>query len=188
MVVGELFTHLKRNMEPELEKVMLPLILKSGDTNKFLREDCNVSLDAIVENSSPSKIILIVTAELVYHKSPVVRTSVSRLLAYTVERMGVAKALAGGKDITDKLLPAIAKLAQDGSPDARNYAKSCLHRMLHEHADFEKILKKSLTPNTMRNLDKIIEALKNPASSSNGLRTRSRGNRATATGRSRKTL
>ena len=140
MVVGELFVHLKRNMEPELEKVMMPLILKSGDTNKFLREDCNVALDAIIENSSPSKIILIVTAEAVYHKSPVVRTTVSRLLAYTVEKMGVPKALAGGKDITDKLLPAIAKLAQDGSPDARGHAKSSLHRMLTEHPDFDKIL------------------------------------------------
>ena len=95
MVVGQLFLHLKRSMEAELEKVMLPLILKSGDTNKFLREDCNVALDSIVENSSPAKIILIVTAELVYHKSPVVRTTVSRLLAYTVERMGVQKALSG---------------------------------------------------------------------------------------------
>ena len=181
MVVGELFTHLKRNMEGELEKVMLPLILKSGDTNKFLREDCNVALDAIVENSSPSKIILIVTAELVYHKSPVVRTTVSRILAYTVERMGVLKALNGGKEITDKLLPAIAKLAQDGSPEARNYAKSSLHKMLMEHPDFEKILKKSLTPNTMRNLEKIIEALKNPHHGSGGgfsSRTRSRGSRA----------
>ena len=193
MVVGELFVHLKRSMESDLEKVMLPLILKSGDTNKFLREDCNVALDAIVENSSASKIIMIVTAEAVYHKSPVVRTAVSRLLAYCVERMGVAKALSGGKDITDKLLPAIAKLAQDGSPDARNHAKSSLHRMIHEHPDFERILKKSLTPNTMRNLEKIIEALKNPSNHmlSNGgmsgfsTRGRSRGKR---TGRSRKTL
>ena len=124
-------------------------------------------------------LLFTVTAELVYHKSPVVRTTVSRLLAYVVERMGVLKALSGGKDITDKLLPAIAKLAQDGSPDARNYAKSCLHRMLYEHADFEKILKKSLTPNTMRNLEKIIEALKNPTnscfSSSKSGRNRSRG-------------
>ena len=190
MVVGEMFHHLKKSMESDMEKVMLPLILKSGDTNKFLREDCNVALDAIVENSSPQKLILIVTAEFVYHKSPVVRTTVSRLLAYTVERMGVHKALSGGKDITDKLLPAIAKLAQDGSPDARNYAKSSLHRMLHEHSDFEKILKKSLTPNTMRNLEKIIEALKNPIgnssfSTSKSGRSRSRGTRGRG---SRKTL
>ena len=60
-----MFNVLKKSMESDMEKVMLPLILKSGDTNKFLREDCNVALDAIVENCSPQKLILIVTAELV---------------------------------------------------------------------------------------------------------------------------
>ena len=98
--------------------------------------------------------------------------------------MGIQKALTGGKDTTDKLLPAIAKLAQDGSPDARNYAKSSLQKMLTEHPDSEKILKKSLTPNTMRNLEKIIDVLKNPNpnTGSNGFssRTRSRGNRGTS--------
>ena len=127
-----------------------------------------------------------VTSELVYHKSPVVRTTVSRILAYTVDRMGIQKALTGGKDTTDKLLPAIAKLAQDGSPDARNYAKSSLQKMLTEHPDFEKILKKSLTPNTMRNLEKIIDSLKNPNPNSGpgfSSRTRSRGNRGGNTSR-----
>ena len=35
-------------MEYELEKTTIPLILKSGDTNKFLREDCHVALDHMV--------------------------------------------------------------------------------------------------------------------------------------------
>ena len=117
---------------------------------------------------------------MVHHKSPVVRTTVSRILAYTVDRMGIQKALSGGKDTTDKLLPAIAKLAQDGSPDARNYAKSSLQKMLAESPDFEKLLKKSLTPNTMRNLEKVIDALKNPNPNSFSSRTRSRGNRGTS--------
>ena len=100
---------------------------------------------------------------MVNHKNPVVRTAVSRLLAYTVERMGVAKALSGAKDVTDKLLPAIAKLAQDGSQEARNYAKSTIHRMMIERPeDFERVLKRYLTTNTLRNLEKILEALKNP--------------------------
>ena len=98
---------------------------------------------------------------MVNHKNPVVRTTVSRLLAYTVERMGVAKALSGAKDVTDKLLPAIAKLAQDGSQEARNYAKSTIHRMMIERPeDFERVLKRYLTTNTLRNLEKILEALK----------------------------
>ena len=87
----------------------------------------------------------------------------SRLLAYTVDRMGVSKALSGAKDVTDKLLPAIAKLAQDGSQEARNYAKSTLHRMMVERPDdFERVLKRYLTSNTMRNIEKILETLKNP--------------------------
>ena len=48
MVMGEMFLHLKRNMEYELEKTVIALILKSGDTNKFLREDCHVALDHMV--------------------------------------------------------------------------------------------------------------------------------------------
>ena len=112
-MVGELFVHLKRNMESDLDKIVITLLNKSGDTNKFLREDCNVALDAIVENVSHLKIIAVVTStEIACHKNPVVRATVSRMLAYTVDRMGVNKALSGAKDVTEKILPAIAKLAQ----------------------------------------------------------------------------
>ena len=168
MTLGEMFQNLKRHLEADLEKTVIPLVLKSGDTNKFLREDCHVALDHVVENmvggggSSGSKLITVLTGDLVSHKNPVVRTTTSRLLAYVVDRLGVSKALSGTKDVTDRLLPAIAKLAQDGGQEARNYAKSTLHRMMVEHEDFERILKKHLSPNMMRNLEKVIEALKNP--------------------------
>ena len=163
MTLGEMFLHLKRHLEPDLEKTVIPLVLKSGDTNKFLREDCHVALDHVVENGvSSAKLINLITAELVSHKNPVVRTTASRLLAYIVEKIGVAKALSGCKDITEKLLPAVAKLAQDGSQEARNFAKSTLHRMMVEHEDFDRVLKKHLTQNTLRNLDKVLEALRNP--------------------------
>ena len=163
MTLGEMFLHLKRHLEPELDKTVIPLILKSGDTNKFLREDCHVALDHIVEsNVAPAKLIAVLTADLISHKNPVVRTTTSRLLAYIIERMGVAKALSGTKDITDKLLPAVAKLAQDGSQEARNYAKAALHRMMVEHEDFERLLKKFLTQNMMRSLEKVLDALRNP--------------------------
>ena len=117
----------------------------------------------IEHGASPAKVISMLTADLVNHKNPVVRTTVSRLLAYTVDRMVVSKALSGAKGVTDKLLAAVAKLSQDGSQEARNYAKSTLHRMMIERPeDFERILKRSVTPNTMRNIEKTLEALKNP--------------------------
>jgi hypothetical protein len=36
-----------------LNQIALPLLLKTGDTNKFLREDCNQALDRMVENINP---------------------------------------------------------------------------------------------------------------------------------------
>lgn len=53
------------------------------------------------------------------HRNAAVRTTVARLLAYEVERIGPSRALSGQKDITDRLLPAAAKLAQEGSLETR---------------------------------------------------------------------
>merc|ERR1719483_1483387 len=144
-----MFEFLKRSMESDIEKIALPLILKTGETNRFLREDCNQSLDKMVENVSPARAIVVITAEPLNNKSPVIRTTVSRLLAYITDKIGPNKALSGSKDITDRLLPAVAKLAQDGSLEARIYAKMTL-KILMEHEDFERILKKNVTANTMR--------------------------------------
>ncbi len=70
----EMFQHLRRNMEQDLEKIALPLINKTGDTNKFLREDCHLALDAMVENLSPARVVAVVTAsDVLSHKSPTIR-------------------------------------------------------------------------------------------------------------------
>ena len=160
MVVGELFVILKRVMEPELDKIVINLINKSGDTNTFLREDCNVALDHVIENVSFVKSVAVMTTpEMIGHKNPVVRATISRLLAYVVDRMGIIKAVSGTKDLTEKILPAVAKLAQDGNPDARNYAKFTLQRMIMEQPmELERQLKKHLNANTLRNLEKLLEA------------------------------
>ncbi len=125
--LAELFMQLRRNMESDLEKVAVPLILKTGDTNKFLREDCHVALDAMVENLSASKVVAVVTSEVMLHKNPTVRGTVSRLLAYLMERHGVERVLSGQREVTDKVVPAVAKLAQDGSQVGKSLiAAMCL--------------------------------------------------------------
>ena len=162
-LVGDMFDILKRSMESDLEKIALPLIMKTGETNRFLREDCNQALDKMVDNVSPSKSILVITAEPLNSKNAVIRTTVSRLLACITEKIGPSKALTGSRDITERLLPAVAKLAQDGSLEARIYAKMTL-KTLMDHEDFERILKKNLTANTLRNLEKGLDSVR-----SNGL-------------------
>ena len=127
----------------------------------------------MVENISPVKTISILTGEILHHKNPVIRTAVSRLLALVIDRIGADRALSGTRDITDKLLPAVAKMAQDGSLEARIYAKMTL-KTLMEHPDFERILKKNVTSNTMLHLEKILEQIR-MAGSSSGSRFISRG-------------
>ena len=162
-LVADMFTHLKRNMESDLEKIALPLIMKTGETNRFLREDCNQALDKMIENVNPSKSIQVVTSEPLNSKNAVVRTTVSRLLAYVTEKIGPNKALTASKDITERLLPAVARLAQDGSLEARIYAKMTL-KILMGHDEFERILKKNVNANTLRNLEKVLDSVR-----SNGL-------------------
>ncbi len=62
--------------------------------------------------------------------------------------------------LLSQILPAVAKLAQDGSQEARTYAKATLVSFLDCGVDWERALKKNLTQNTMRSLDKVLEALK----------------------------
>ena len=49
---------------------------------------------------------------------------------------------------------------QDGSLEARIYAKMTL-KLLMEHQDFDRILKKNVTANTLRNLEKILDSVRN---------------------------
>ena len=125
----------------------------------------------MVEGVSSSRAIAVITSEPLNNKNPVIRTTVSRLLAYITEKIGANKALGGSKDITERLLPAVAKLAQDGSLEARIYAKMTL-KTLMEHDDFERILKKNVTANTMRNLEKVLDSVR-----SNGLASASSSKR-----------
>ena len=118
--------------------------------------------------------------------------------------MGAAKALTGGREITEKLIPAVARLAQvssykmmilmiemitkimmimmmcfqDGSLEARIYAKMTL-KLLMEHPDFDRVLKKNVTANTLRNLEKILDSVRNGGMSSASSRKR----RITSNGR-----
>ncbi|XP_064092452.1 uncharacterized protein LOC135205604 isoform X2 [Macrobrachium nipponense] len=153
-----LFDNLQRNMEPDVDKITNVLLHRSADTNKFLQLDSHHALDAIVENISPNKSIPVIIQEGIGHKNPAVRTTVARLLAYEVERLGASRILSGQKDITDRLLPAATKLAQEGSLETRKYAKQ-LFQMLIRHGSFDAALKKHVPASEIRNIQKFLDNL-----------------------------
>ncbi|ROT71706.1 hypothetical protein C7M84_009949 [Penaeus vannamei] len=144
----------------DVEKITSLLLQKTSDTNKFLQLDSNHGLDALVENVSPNKAIPAILQEGLNHKNPAVRTTVARLLTYEVERLGASKVLSGQKDITDRLLPAAAKLAQEGSLETRKYAKH-IFQQLSQQGNYDQALKKYVSPNDLRNIQKFLDNLSN---------------------------
>lgn len=53
------------------------------------------------------------------HLNAVVRKCTAQHLANLVEKVGAARLLSGAKDLTDRILTAVIKLAQDSSQEAR---------------------------------------------------------------------
>lgn len=53
------------------------------------------------------------------HLNAVVRKCTAQHLTALVEKISVARLLSGTKDLTDRILPAVSKLAQDSSQDTR---------------------------------------------------------------------
>lgn len=53
------------------------------------------------------------------HLNSVVRKCTGQHMATLVEKIGASRVLSGGKDLTDRILPAVTRLAQDSSQEAR---------------------------------------------------------------------
>lgn len=53
------------------------------------------------------------------HLNSVVRKCTAQHLSSLAEKVGAARLLSGAKDLTDRLLPAVSKLSQDSSQEAR---------------------------------------------------------------------
>lgn len=55
--LGDLFTHLHKAMDQELEGTVKALLQKSAETNAFIRQDVNGSLDCMVQHCTPTRSI-----------------------------------------------------------------------------------------------------------------------------------
>ncbi len=75
------------------------------------------------------------------------------------EQSGHAAAVS--RDVTERVVQAVARLAQDGSQEARNFAKLTLAVFLEQCPDdAERVLRKHLSESHMRNVEKILDALR----------------------------
>ncbi|KAG7466446.1 hypothetical protein MATL_G00164840 [Megalops atlanticus] len=159
VTLGTLFTLLQRGMDQELEGTATALLHKVGVSNAFIRQDVDAALDGMVQSCTPSRVMNALLAGGLRHLNPMVRKCTAQHLADLVEKIGAGRLLSGTADLTDRILPAVARLAQDSSQEPRYFGRQML-LFLASHQDFDKMVKKYIPAKDLPTLRDLVFTLK----------------------------
>uniref|UniRef100_A0A096MBZ0 TOG array regulator of axonemal microtubules 1 n=1 Tax=Poecilia formosa TaxID=48698 RepID=A0A096MBZ0_POEFO len=157
--LGDLYSHLQRLMDQELEGTVKALLQKAGESNTFIRQDVDGALDRMVQHCTPTRGIGALLTGGISHLNPVVRKCTAQHLANLLEKVGAARLLSGGKDLTERILPAITKLAQDSSQEARYFGRRML-LFLSSHPGFDKNLEKYIPTKDLQTVRDTVLTLR----------------------------
>ncbi|XP_015791082.1 TOG array regulator of axonemal microtubules protein 1-like isoform X2 [Tetranychus urticae] len=157
--LGDLFSKMKKSLEPDMELIGSALLAKCSENASFIREDCEKALMSMVEEMPQIKSALILIHFGANHRNMNVRRTAAFFLSILVEKMGPVKCLMGPKDIGEHLLQSAAKFLMDGSPHTRFYGRKIFSVLLN-HSLFDKLLRKHVAPGTYRNICGILDSIK----------------------------
>ncbi|XP_067943298.1 TOG array regulator of axonemal microtubules protein 1-like [Watersipora subatra] len=157
--LGDLFINLKKALDPDLDGCAKTLLPKNGEANDFIRAELDRTLDAMVNNTTSQRCLIAFIVGGASHKNPIVRKLAIKHITTLCERLGPGKLLSGIKDLTEKVVPVVASMCSDSSPETRWYARKIL-LMLLKHEDFELVFKKNLSDKDYRDVKQIAETLK----------------------------
>ncbi|XP_028306250.1 TOG array regulator of axonemal microtubules protein 1-like isoform X2 [Gouania willdenowi] len=156
--LGDMYTHLQNSMDCELEETVKLLLKKAGDSNSFIRQDADAALDSMVQHCTPSHCLHALLAGGLNDRNKAVRNCAAQHLADLVTKIGAARIVSGGKDIAGHLIPAICKLAQDASPEARFFGRQML-LFLSAEPKFNKVLDNNLATRELAAIRKIVNTV-----------------------------
>eukprot|EP00079_Xenopus_tropicalis_P035810 XP_017949581.1 PREDICTED: protein FAM179A isoform X2 [Xenopus tropicalis] len=154
--LGDLFKHLKRAMDPEVEEISRVLLHKIGDTNEFIREESDKSLGSMVENASPSKALPALISGGISHRNSSVRKCTAKYLLSVIEQLGAERLLSGTRESTDVLLRTVVRLNQDGQQDTRFYGRR-MFCLLMGNPKFESQMERLIPSHDLRDLIATIK-------------------------------
>ncbi|XP_061468632.1 TOG array regulator of axonemal microtubules protein 1 isoform X2 [Rhineura floridana] len=157
--LGDLFNYLKKGMDQELDSTVKVLLHKAGESNTFIREDVDKALKAMVNNVTPARALSSLINGGQSHLNTAVRRCAAQHLSDVVEHMGAGRTLSGMKDVTDRILSAVAKFVQDGSQETRYYGRKMLFTLM-THADFDKMLEKYVLPKDLPYVKETVSSLR----------------------------
>ena len=105
--------------ENRFEEIVKALLLKTGDTNKFLRVDASDALDTMVENVSIHKAVTSLITGGLYSRNVMIKICVSFLLLHIVKSLGANLFFNSSRETINSVLRSASELLEDGSQDVR---------------------------------------------------------------------
>ena len=105
--------------ENRFEEIVKALLLKTGDTNKFLRIDASDALDTMVENVSIHKAVTSLVTGGLTSKNVMIKICVAFLLLHIVKSLGADLFFKSSKETINIVLKSAAEQLEDGSQDVR---------------------------------------------------------------------
>ncbi|CAF1618650.1 unnamed protein product, partial [Adineta ricciae] len=155
----DMFKHLKRNMDIELDITAKAIMQKSAESNEFFRNDAEKCLQTMVENVTLQKALQALIAGGASHRSPAVRKTSAKYIYIVCEKLGASKILSGIRDITERVLQVAATFASDGPPEIRWYGKKIYH-MLMSSDELDSLMKHYLSPSVYSNMCEILDSIR----------------------------
>ncbi|XP_035377930.1 TOG array regulator of axonemal microtubules protein 1-like isoform X3 [Electrophorus electricus] len=159
VTLGELYSGLQKGMDQEVEATAKVLLHKAGESNAFIRQDVDTALDCMVQNCTPTRSMNALLAGGLSHLNAAVRKCTSQHLATLIEKIGADRLLSGTKGVTNRILPAVSKLAQDSSQETRYFGRRML-LFLSSHHDFDKMVEKYIPTKDLATIRATVLTLK----------------------------
>ncbi|TRY83570.1 hypothetical protein DNTS_016277 [Danionella cerebrum] len=141
VTLGEMFSSLQKGMDQELDSVVRVLLQKAGELNAFIRQDMERALNSMIMHCTHTRSLSALLNAGLSHRNVGVRRCMAQHLSLLVEQLGAPRILSGAKDLSDRVLPAVCKLAQDSNQEARYFGRRML-LYLSSHRDFDKMVEK----------------------------------------------
>ncbi|XP_059330936.1 TOG array regulator of axonemal microtubules protein 1 [Ammospiza nelsoni] len=157
--LGDLFTHLKKSMDQEVDNAVKVLLHKAGESNTFIREEVDKALKAMVNNVTPARALCSLINGGQSHLHSAVRRCTAQHVGDMVQRLGPERVLAAGRPVAERLLPAMARFVQDSSQQTRYYGRRMLFSMM-AHPDLDKILEKFVPPKDLPYIKETVGSLR----------------------------
>lgn len=157
--LGEMYAHLQRTMDDMVEEIGRVLIVKASESNAFIQQQANLTLDTLVENCSPGRTMHMLLNAGLSHRSAAARTSAAQHLSQLYNILGATRTLTSAKNFTKCFLIAVSKLCVDAATDVRHHGYDIVQNMC-THSAFQMQWKKSVPEKDRRSLEGLVRKLK----------------------------